>query len=93
MALGGFQEIDGHRINQRKIPGGFAVGGRLKFCDAELRIGQPRNVTHIVGAQIVKRLERVVMNRRSSPESGLTTNCNVGVVCQTLTVLSQLIFN
>src|SRR5215467_4268924 len=68
MPLGGFQEIDRHRIDQGKIPRGFALLGRLKFRHAKFWIRKPGNITNVVGAKIMDGLVCIVVNRSSTAQ-------------------------
>ena len=66
VSLGRLEKVDGHRINEREIPGGFAILWRFEFGDSKLRIRQPWHVTHIVRPEIVQGLERIVVHRRAA---------------------------
>jgi len=63
MAFGGVEEIDSHRIDERRIP--YA---RLKFRDGQFRIWQPGDVADILRAQIVQGSKGRVVNGRSTPQ-------------------------
>ena len=65
VTLRSLQKVYRHRINQRKIPRGLSIFRRLQLRDAEARVGEPGNVANVIGAEFVKRLERVVVHGSS----------------------------
>ena len=65
---GGIQEVDGHGIDERKIPARFARGGRLELGHGELRIRQPGDVADIIRAELAQLLVSTVVNLRARPQ-------------------------
>ena len=68
MPLGGFQKIDGERIDQRKVPRGLPVMRRLQFRDGQSRIRQPRHEAGVIRLQIAQRFENAVVDLGSAPQ-------------------------
>ena len=52
MALGSREKIFGHGVDEAEVPTGLLVRGRLQLGHGQPRVGQPRYIAHIVGAQI-----------------------------------------
>ena len=71
MALGCVQKVNGERVNQREVPGGFVFGWWLKLGDRQAWIRVPRHETNIVGAKTLKVGECGVVNRRAAPQEGI----------------------
>jgi hypothetical protein len=63
MTFRGLEEVDSHGINQRKIPRSFVFGGRLQLGHGQARIGMPRHITDVVGAERCQVGECGVMDR------------------------------
>jgi hypothetical protein len=68
VALGRFQEVDGHGIDEREIPRRLPVLRRFQLRHAELRVRKPRHVADILGLKVAQGLEGVVVHRRPAPE-------------------------
>jgi hypothetical protein len=87
--FGGFQKIDGERIDQGKVPESAAVVRRLQFGHGQSGIGQPRHEARVIRLQIAQRLNTrscILEPRRSG---GLTTTCKDAVVRETRATESQ----
>ena len=65
VAFGGAEEIDGHRVDERGVPDAL-----LEFGDCQFRVRQPGNVADILGAQIVQRLERGIVDGDLAARAG-----------------------
>ncbi len=68
MPAGGFEEIDGERVDQGEIPTGFAVRGGLQLGDGVARIREPGYEAHIVRAEAAQFGEGPVVDRRAAPQ-------------------------
>ena len=53
MTFRSFEKINGHGIDQGKVPRCPPILRRLKLCNCELGIWQPRDVAHVVGSEFV----------------------------------------
>lgn len=62
MTFGSFQKINGHRIDDGKVPGSLAVLRRFEFGYTETRVRQPGHVANIVGLQISKGGKYFIVN-------------------------------
>jgi hypothetical protein len=62
VSFGSFEKINGHGINQGKIPGSFAGCGGIEFGDAQPWVGQPWNVADVICFKIVQSFENVVVD-------------------------------
>lgn len=71
MSFGGLQKIQHDGIHRAEIPEGLVRGRRLQFGHGQLRIGVPCRIADIVGAQLLERGKRRVMDGRPAAQHGI----------------------
>ena len=63
VAFGGVEEIDGHRVDERRVP-----RARLEFGDRQFRVRKPGDVADVLRAQIVQGAKDRIVDGGSAPQ-------------------------